>query len=304
MSDEEMMHELRRIVCTDNAGTVYSKIEKIGQGPTGHVYLGKRLATGALVVIKEMDMASSIYQPLKFSLNEVFALRSLKHPNIVDYIDSYLVVKDTLWLVTEYMEGGALSDIIRGSQTSMKEDQMSRICAETCRGLAHLHQQNIIHRNIKSHCVLLNSLGQVKIAGFGYCVKLKDHTSKRQSVVGVPHWMAHEMVTRQPYSFKVDVWSLGIVTMEMIERVPPNFSEESSTALHLIVKGGAPTLLRPYNSSSEINSFLAECLCLDVDRRPSSTELLSHDFLKKACDASGLLPLLRPALGLQMPRLR
>lgn len=75
-------------------------------------------------------MASSIYQPLKFSLNEVFALRSLKHPNIVDYIDSYLVVKDTLWLVTEYMEGGALSDIIRGSQTSMKEDQMSRICAE------------------------------------------------------------------------------------------------------------------------------------------------------------------------------
>ncbi|KAJ7235843.1 kinase-like domain-containing protein [Mycena rebaudengoi] len=283
MSEDRIMEELRRIVSRDNVHAVYSKTEQIGEGPTGDVYLGKAVSTGVKVVIKHKDVSLTPHRPLKLAVNEVFALRSLNHPNIISYIDSYLLDKNTLWLVMENMEGGTLREIIHNNQPGMQEDQMSRICFETCKGLTHLHRQNIIHRNLRSHCVLFNSLGEVKIAGLGLCAKLKDQHSNRTSIIGgtYPYWMAPEMAAARNYSFKADVWALGIITIEMIEQDPPHYYEDSHTAQHLIAINGAPTLKEPSDSSTETNRFLAECLRVDVDRRPASEELLRHAFFRR-----------------------
>ncbi|KAJ7235841.1 kinase-like domain-containing protein [Mycena rebaudengoi] len=293
MSEDRIMEELRRIVSRDNAHVVYRKTVQIGEGPTGDVYLGKAVSTGVKVVIKHKDVSLTPHRPLKLAVNEVFALRSLNHPNIISYTDSYLLDENTLWLVMENMEGGELREIIRNNQGGMQEDQMSRICLETCKGLAHLHRQNIIHRNLTSHCVLFSSLGEVKIAGLGFCAKLKDQHSSRTSIIGGtnPYWMAPEMAAAQNYSFKADVWALGIITIEMIERDPPHYDEDSHEARHLIAVNSAPTLKEPSNSSTETNRFLAECLRIYVDRRPTSEELLHHAFFQKACATSDLLPL-------------
>ncbi|KAJ7058087.1 STE/STE20/PAKA protein kinase [Mycena amicta] len=289
MTEVQIMEKLRQVVCDDDPKLLYSKIKKVGQGASGHVYVAKTLATGKKVAIKEMDLA---HQPRKeLIVNEILVMKESQHPNIVNFLESYLVKSNELWVVMEYMEGGALTDIIENN--TLEEDQISSICFETCKGLGHLHSQSIIHRDIKSDNVLLDAAGRVKITDFGFCAKLTDQKSKRATMVGTPYWMAPEVVKQKEYGAKVDIWSLGIMAIEMIENEPPYLDEEPLKALYLIATNGTPTLKKPEALSRELKGFLAVCLCVDVSSRATANELLEHDFLRKACALAGLAPLLR-----------
>ncbi|KAH7333628.1 kinase-like domain-containing protein [Rhizoctonia solani] len=287
MTEAQIMDKLRSVVSKDDPKTLYSTIRKVGQGASGHVFVAKKLSDGQKVAIKQMDLTQ---QPRKeLIVNEILVMKESRHPNIVNFLESYLLRTD-LWVVMEYMEGGALTDVIENN--TLAEDQISSICFETCKGLGHLHTQKIIHRDIKSDNVLLDAAGHVKITDFGFCAKLTDQKSKRATMVGTPYWMAPEVVKQKEYGPKVDIWSLGIMAIEMIENEPPYLDEEPLKALYLIATNGTPTLKKPETLSRELKSFLSVCLCVDVKSRATADELLQHDFLSKACDLSGLAPLL------------
>ncbi|KAM0747801.1 Pkinase-domain-containing protein [Meredithblackwellia eburnea MCA 4105] len=289
MSEAQIMTKLRSVCSPQDPNTMYSKIKKVGQGASGSVYVAKVLASGAKVAIKQMDLS---HQPRKeLIVNEILVMKESQHPNIVNFLNSFLVKGAELWVVMEFMEGGALTDVI--DSNALEEDQISSICNETCKGLQHLHAQSIIHRDIKSDNVLLDSQGHVKITDFGFCAKLTDQKSKRATMVGTPYWMAPEVVKQKEYGAKVDIWSLGIMAIEMIENEPPYLDEEPLKALYLIATNGTPTLKKPEKLSKELKNFLAVCLCVDVKSRATADELLQHEFLKKACPLSGLAPLLR-----------
>ncbi|KAH9915306.1 kinase-like domain-containing protein [Fomitopsis serialis] len=298
MNEAQIMEKLRNVVSQTTRSRCTARFARSAKecrlamyerSASGHVYVAKTLATGKMVAIKEMDLSN---QPRKeLIVNEILVMKESQHPNIVNFLESYLVKNNELWVVMEYMEGGALTDIIENN--TLEEDQIASISFETCKGLGHLHSQSIIHRDIKSDNVLLDAQGHVKITDFGFCAKLTDQKSKRATMVGTPYWMAPEVVKQKEYGAKVDIWSLGIMAIEMIENEPPYLDEEPLKALYLIATNGTPTLKKPEALSRELKGFLSVCLCVDVKSRATADELLEHDFLKKACALSGLAPLLR-----------
>ncbi|PHH82446.1 hypothetical protein CDD82_5944 [Ophiocordyceps australis] len=304
MSESEVMAKLKEVVSKDDPNMSYSKQKKIGQGASGSVYVAKIKDTAsgvarevlrqqghrAQVAIKQMDLA---HQPRKeLIVNEIMVMKDSRHRNIVNFLDAFLRNNNAeLWVVMEYMEGGALTDVI-DNNPSISEEQISTICHETCRGLQHLHSQSIIHRDIKSDNVLLDARGNVKITDFGFCAKLTETKSKRATMVGTPYWMAPEVVKQKEYGPKVDIWSLGIMAIEMIESEPPYLNEEPLKALYLIATNGTPRLKKPEKLSKELKAFLSVCLCVDIKSRASADELLAHDFLKHGCPLGSLADLL------------
>ncbi|NXR48284.1 PAK3 kinase, partial [Hippolais icterina] len=131
---------------------------------------------------------------------------------------SYLV-EDKLWIIMEYMDGGPLSCVIK--EVHMAEGEIAAICRECLQALNSLHSNLVIHRDVKSENILLGMDGSVKLADFGLCAQLTPEQSKQSSVVGTAHWMAPEYVNKDAYGTKVDIWSLGIVVIEMLQGEPP-----------------------------------------------------------------------------------
>lgn len=293
MSDEEVIDKLKQITSQGDPNQIYTSFKKIGQGASGGVFTASNKATGQVVAIKQMNLEQ---QPKKeLIINEILVMRDSQNECIVNYIDSFLHNGD-LWVVMEYMEGGALTDVV--TNTIMTEGQIATVCRETLKGLQHLHSKQIIHRDIKSDNVLLGIKGEVKITDFGFCAQLEGQV-KRTTMVGTPYWMAPEVVTRKEYGPKVDIWSLGIMAIEMIEGEPPYLNENPLRALYLIATNGTPQLQNPEALSPIFRDFLTKCLEVDADKRPTATELLKHKFLEKAEPAKSLIPLIKAVKGIK-----
>ncbi|RXW24826.1 hypothetical protein EST38_g1044 [Candolleomyces aberdarensis] len=288
--DEDIIRRLQQI-CTDADPTkLYRNLVKIGQGASGGVYTAYQVGTNMSVAIKQMDLDK---QPKKdLIINEILVMRSSRHPNIVNYIDSFLY-KNDLWVVMEYMEGGSLTDVVTANL--MTEGQIAAVSRETCQGLEHLHRHGVIHRDIKSDNVLLSMIGDIKLTDFGFCAQISDGHAKRTTMVGTPYWMAPEVVTRKEYGPKVDIWSLGIMAIEMIEGEPPYLNQNPLKALYLIATNGTPTIANPENLSPVFTDYLAKTLEVDAEKRPSATELLQHPFFKLSEPLRTLAPLIKAA---------
>ncbi|XP_039239037.1 serine/threonine-protein kinase STE20-like isoform X2 [Pipra filicauda] len=286
LREEQSLKLLRSIVSVGDPLKKYTGWENIGKGGFGTVYRAFDAVTGGEVAIKLVNLHQQRKEEL---LKEILVLREKNHPNIVTYVDSYLVSQE-LWLVMEHMDGGSLTDVI--SETWMAVGQIAAVCQECLQGLAFLHSNRVIHRDIKSDNILLGLDGAVKLADFGLCAQLTPEHGKRSSMVGTVYWMAPEVVRSQPYGPKVDIWSLGIVAIEMLEGEPPYFKESPSMAQDLIARERTPKLQNPWLHSSLLLDFLNCCLQRDEERRASAQELLQHPFLQSAEPVSRLVPVI------------
>ncbi|OTB02161.1 hypothetical protein M426DRAFT_322871 [Hypoxylon sp. CI-4A] len=286
---------LKRICSEGDPRELYRGFTKIGQGASGGVYTGHERGSNRLVAIKQMNLEQ---QPKKdLIINEILVMKESSHPNIVNFIDSYLCGGE-LWVIMEFMEGGSLTDVV--TFNIMTEGQIASVCRETLKGLQHLHSKGVIHRDIKSDNILLSLDGNIKLTDFGFCAQINEAHNKRTTMVGTPYWMAPEVVTRKEYGRKVDIWSLGIMAIEMIEGEPPYLTESPLRALWLIATNGTPQIKEEHNLSAVFRDFLYFALKVDPEKRASAHDLLRHEFMKTCVDLASLSPLVRAAREARM----
>ncbi|MCJ1262724.1 signal transducing kinase of the PAK [Lobaria immixta] len=286
----DIVERLNAICSTGDPMKKYKNLNKIGQGASGGVYKATDVATNHCVAIKQMNLEQ---QPKKdLIINEILVMKDSKHKNIVNFLDSFLRQGD-LWVIMEYMEGGSLTDVV--TFNLMTEGQIAAVCRETLNGLQHLHSKGVIHRDIKSDNILLAMDGNIKLTDFGFCAQINEAHNKRTTMVGTPYWMAPEVVTRKEYGRKVDIWSLGIMAIEMIEGEPPYLTESPLRALYLIATNGTPKIKEEHELSDTFQAFLNLALKVEPEKRASAHDLLRHEFMNKATPLVHLAPLVQAA---------
>ncbi|KAK1900401.1 Serine/threonine-protein kinase PAK 4 [Dissostichus eleginoides] len=288
VSHEQFRAALQMVVDPGDPRTYLDHYIKIGEGSTGIVCIATVKTTGKLVAVKKMDLRKQQRRELLF--NEVVIMRDYHHDNVVEMYNSYLV-GDELWVVMEFLEGGALTDIV--THTRMNEEQIATVCLSVLKALSVLHTQGVIHRDIKSDSILLTHDGRVKLSDFGFCAQVSKEVQRRKSLVGTPYWMAPELISRLPYGPEVDIWSLGIMVIEMVDGEPPYFNEPPLKAMKMIRDNLPPKLKNLHKVSPLLKGFLDKTLVRDPAQRSSASELLKHPFLTKAGPPSCIVPLMR-----------
>ncbi|KAG9508675.1 Serine/threonine-protein kinase PAK 1, partial [Fragariocoptes setiger] len=287
LDDGSWLKKLREIVSDEDPQQKFRLLHKIGSGATGIVYKAMDNETAEIVAIKTIDIAKQAKKDLIFT--EILVMKQNKHPNVINYHESYLVNNNQLWVVMEYMEFGPLTDLV--TTMILREGQIAALVREVLKAVEFLHRNKVCWRDIKSDNVLLGLDGQVKAIDFGFCAQMDDINDKRRTVVGSPYWLSPEIINRKGYDTKTDIWSTGILVLEMLNGEPPYLTETPLRAIFLIASCGKPKI--DYERlSPELADFLNRCLDVDPAKRATASELLQHQFLACAEPISTLIPLI------------
>ncbi|XP_069566741.1 TRAF2 and NCK interacting kinase a isoform X5 [Brachyistius frenatus] len=286
-SPARSLDEIDLSALRDPAG-IFELVELVGNGTYGQVYKGRHVKTGQLAAIKVMDVTGDEEEEIKAEINML--KKYSHHRNIATYYGAFVKknppgIDDQLWLVMEFCGAGSVTDLIKNTKgNSLKEEWTAYICREILRGLTHLHQHKVIHRDIKGQNVLLTENAEVKLVDFGVSAQLDRTVGRRNTFIGTPYWMAPEVIAcdenpEATYDFKSDLWSLGITAIEMAEGAPPLCDMHPMRALFLIPRNPAPRL-KSKKWSKKFQSFIESCLVKSHSQRPSTEQLLKHPFIR------------------------
>ncbi|XP_031410857.1 TRAF2 and NCK-interacting protein kinase isoform X3 [Meleagris gallopavo] len=235
-----------------------------------------------------MDVTGDEEEEIKQEINML--KKYSHHRNIATYYGAFIKknppgMDDQLWLVMEFCGAGSVTDLIKNTKgNTLKEEWIAYICREILRGLSHLHQHKVIHRDIKGQNVLLTENAEVKLVDFGVSAQLDRTVGRRNTFIGTPYWMAPEVIAcdENPdatYDFKSDLWSLGITAIEMAEGAPPLCDMHPMRALFLIPRNPAPRL-KSKKWSKKFQSFIESCLVKNHSQRPTTEQLMKHPFIR------------------------
>nr|XP_046168777.1 serine/threonine-protein kinase 10-like isoform X2 [Oncorhynchus gorbuscha] len=281
----------------ENPEEIWEIIGELGDGAFGKVYKAQNKLTGILAAAKVIDTKTE--EELEDYMVEIDILASCDHHNIVKLLDAFYY-DSKLWILIEFCAGGAVDAVMLELERPLTEPQIRVVCKQTLQALLYLHDNKVIHRDLKAGNILLSLNGDVKLADFGVSAKNTKTLQRRDSFIGTPYWMAPEVVMCEtfkdrPYDYKADIWSLGVTLIEMAQIEPPNHEMNPMRVLLKIAKADPPTLMQPSRWSPEFSDFLRKCLDKNVDNRWNVAQLLQHPFLSTVTDSRPLRELIAEA---------
>ncbi|XP_020568902.1 mitogen-activated protein kinase kinase kinase 19 isoform X2 [Oryzias latipes] len=265
----------------------WKKGEELGKGAYGTVYCGLT-SQGQLIAVKQVtlnatdhDEAKKEYRHLQI---EVELLKTLQHINIVGFLGTSLD-QHVVSIFMEYIPGGSIASIIHRFGP-LPEQVLALYTQQILEGVAYLHRNRVIHRDIKGNNVMLMPTGVIKLIDFGCARRLSclnstfgNSAELIKSVHGTPYWMAPEVISESGYGRKSDVWSVGCTVFEMATGKPPLAHMDRMAALFYIGarRGSMPSL--PDGFSQNAKDFVKICLISEERLRPSAGQLLKHSFI-------------------------
>lgn len=247
----------------------------VGRGASANVYKGINLKTNQVVAIKQIILEKD--QNVMELMGEIDLLKILKHPNIVKY-HGFVKTSTSLNVFLEFCSKGSLRQLYQHTNHGLPEGQIIGFVGQILQGLNYLHEQGVVHRDVKAANVLITEDEFIKLADFGVATKV---SSQHETVVGTPNWMAPETVLGgEGLCTASDIWSLGATIIELFTTNPPYHDLNPMATLHAIGTDDHPPL--PKNISPLAKDFLLECFQKQPNLRISAKSLLKHKWLTKS----------------------
>jgi len=254
-------------------GELYRRIKLLGEGSFGKAYLVECLKDSTKCVIKQIDLSEMPEEEKRETIKEAKILELFKHPNIIRFREVYKTKRGKLCIVMEYAEGGDLQKKIKDQNGQpFLENQILDWFTQLCLALKHVHDRKIIHRDLKSPNIFLTKDNTVKLGDFGIARVLSHTKEKAKTIVGTPYYLSPEIIEGKDYTFKTDLWSLGVILYEMCSLSPPFKANNLSFLALKIVKGNYSPIPACY--SGDLSSIIGKLLSVDPNRRPSVHDIL------------------------------
>jgi len=223
-------------------------------------------------------------------MGELEMLERLKYKHIVGYL-GFSCVDDNIHMFLEYVAGGSLCQLI--SNTGMKQSLVQNYTEQILKGLAYLHENNVVHRDLKPANILVSPTGVLKLADFGTAADLSNvdiNQIDQQTLCGTPAFIAPEVIRKEMRTTASDIWSLGVTVFRMVSGKLPFRCMDVLSLLRAIANGEINTR-RPNYCTPEAGDFIERCLTFEPELRPSAEKLLLlHPMIVPGSDAFAQTP--------------
>ncbi|CAD8059296.1 unnamed protein product [Paramecium sonneborni] len=244
----------------------------IGRGAYGNVYKGTS-NDGMPVAIKVIDRRMINQTNTQQLINEIRSMKQLNHKNIVKFLDFY-ETQNNFYIISEYCNGGDLRDIIKRGKLDSKS--VINILRQILNGYYSLYQNSIIHRDLKPANILLHN-GIPKLADFGFAKKIDFENDLMTSIAGTPLYMAPQVILRQPYTSKCDIWSLGMILYELLFQKTPIIADNIIQLQEKICK----PIVVPQLDNSQLQQLIQGCLQINEENRINWDEIYQNPLIQE-----------------------
>ncbi|XP_076341063.1 serine/threonine-protein kinase Nek4-like [Tachypleus tridentatus] len=278
--ENTLCEESRQNGNNDRKMEKYSRVKQIGKGSYGEVWVLKHCTSSKQFVLKQINIQHASKRERCAALLEVQLLATLKHPNIVSYLHSFQSPDGILNIIMGYCEGGDLYSVIRKRKGILfDEPQVAQWFIQICMALQYLHDQKILHRDLKTQNIFLTKSKVIKVGDLGIARVLDGTLDMATTLIGTPYYMSPELFLNKPYNHKSDVWSLGCCLYEMATLRHAFNAQNLNSLMYKVLQGKLPPMPKYY--SLELQALITSMLNCCPERRPSIRQILENEYIHK-----------------------